>query len=68
MKQLKEKFKDDGKDFEKIMKKYIDNKISHFIEETQQKVEGNEILVSSGTIDTGNSLALIRKNIFDLQS
>jgi LEA14-like dessication related protein len=68
MNSLREKFHDDNRDFEKMMRVYIDNKVSLFMQGIENKVEGNEIMVNSGTTDTSKTLNLIRKNISELQS
>jgi len=48
MNALRDKFQDDTRDFENNMKTYIDKKVDLFIQQVENKVEGNEIMMNCG--------------------
>ena len=68
MNALRDKFQDDTRDFQKHMKSYIDTKVDLFTQEVENKVQGNEIMLNSGTTETANTIAIIRKNVSELHS
>jgi hypothetical protein len=48
------------------MKSYIENRVSLIMIDIQDKVDGNEILVSDGKIETFNAMALFKKTLSEI--
>lgn len=68
MNALRLKFVDDTKDFQQHTKAFIESLFGQFTQGIESKVVGNELMLNSGTTETANTIAILRKNVTELQN